>query len=189
MTNSESQAPGTPEPSAEDQRHELQGLLGEYHGLLTTMVDRFRGLAEPDELAALYTDIEEAFPDVSISFGQVQGELNTGKHDPGLDQVGLSGDQLKPKRRGFRYNCKRFYSAIVNVPPTPTSQQERNNLMRAAKHAIRGVKWGNIIMGSLLGELGKFRGAEVIREFGEVVVTGLEQIIEGAEASSADRAE
>ena len=46
---------------------------------------------------------------------------------------------------------------------------------------MRGVKWGNIIVGSLSKELDKFKGIEVIKEFGEVVVTTLEQIIDKEE--------
>jgi hypothetical protein len=186
MTNPDSPTTVTPEPSAEDQRHELQGLLGEYHGLLTTIVDRLRGLAEDEEMAALLADIENAFPGVSMSFGQVQGKLNTGRHDEGLGEVGLTAEQLKPKKRGFRFNCGRFYRAITNLPETFTSPQGRSDLIRAAKHAMRGVKWANIIIGSLSKELGKFKGVEVIREFGEVVVTTLEQIIESGEAKAAD---
>jgi hypothetical protein len=51
---------------------------------------------------------------------------------------------------------------------------------------MRGVKWGNIIIGSLSKELGKFKGAETITEFGEVVVTTLEQIVESGESKDDD---
>ena len=51
---------------------------------------------------------------------------------------------------------------------------------------MRGVKWGNIIIGSLSKELGKFKGAEMITEFGEVVVTTLEQIVESGESEDED---
>lgn len=181
MTNPDSATAGTPKPSAEDERHELQGLLGEYHGLLTTIVNRLHGLRQDEEMAGLLADIENAFPVVSISFGQVQGELNTGIHDGRLGEVALTADQLKPKKRGFRYNCRRFYDAIADLPEAITSPQGRSDLIRAAKHAMRGVKWGNIIIGSLSKEVGKFKGAEVIREFGEVAVTTLEQIVESGE--------
>jgi hypothetical protein len=187
MTNSDSATSVTPEPSAEDERHELQGLLGEYHGLLTTIVKRLHGLPQDEEMAGLLADIENAFPVVSISFGQVQGELNTRRHDERLEEVALTAEQLKPKKRGFRYNCSRYYNAIVDLPETITSPQGRSDLIRAAKHAMRGVKWGNIIIGSLSKELGKFKGAEVIREFGEVVVTTLEQIVESGEGQGAGK--
>jgi hypothetical protein len=179
MANSDPATVVTPEPSAE--RHELQGLLGEYHGLLTTIVNRLRVFSQDGEMTDLLADIENAFPVVSISFGQVQGELNTGIHDESLGEVALTAEQLKPKKRGFRYNCSRFYKAIANLPETISSPQGRSDVLRAAKHAMHGVKWGNIVVGSLSKELLKFKGAEVIREFGEVVVTTLEQIVESGE--------
>ena len=70
MANADPPTAGTAGPSPEDQRHELQGILGEYHGLLTTIVDRLPGLAQGVELAqdeemmALIRAIENAFPGV-----------------------------------------------------------------------------------------------------------------------------
>jgi len=49
----------------------------------------------------LLEHLRDAYPGVSIAFGQVQGELNTGNHDEGLDDVGLANKQLGPKRKGF----------------------------------------------------------------------------------------
>jgi hypothetical protein len=192
MANADPPTAVITEPSPEDQRHELQGILGEYHGLLTTIVDRLSELAQGVELAqdaemvALIGDIGNAFPGVSVSFGQVQGELNTDRHNEGLEGVALTAEQFNPKKRGFRYNCRRFYRAIADLPATVTSPQRRSDLIRAAKHAMRGVKWGNIIIGSLSKELGKFKGAEIIIEFGEVVVTILEQIVESGESEDDD---
>lgn len=188
MASTDSSNPVTVEPSAEDQRHELQGVLGEYHGLLTTIVDRLRGLSLDAEMTTLLADIDNAFPGVSVSFGQVQGELNTRRHDEGLEEAALTAEQFKPKKRGFRYNCRRFYNAIADLPGNITSLQESPNFLQALKHAMRGVKWGNVIIGSLAKELGKFKGAEVIREFGEVVVTTLEQIVETGESKIIDEA-
>jgi len=182
MTNPDSPTTGSGEPSAEDQRHELQGLLGEYHGLLTTIVQQLLPAGQDEETMDLLVDINSAFPGVSISFGEVQGELNTGIHDDGLGRVALTSEQLKPKKRGFRFNCSRFYGAISDSSGANVASQGRFNFIRAAKHAIRGVKWGNIIVGSLTKELLKFKGAEVIREFGEVIVTTLEQIVENKES-------
>jgi hypothetical protein len=160
---------------AEAQRHELQGLLGEYHGLLTTVIQR---LPEEGELRELYADIRNAFPGVSFSFGQVQAQLNTGDHDERISDVALAAGQLEPKRRGFRFNCGRFYSAIKDVP--------NKFELRDVRHALRAVKWGNIIVGSLSIELDKYKGVEAIKEFGEVVVNVLEEFKEHLEQKDAD---
>jgi hypothetical protein len=46
-------------------------------------------------MADLINDVINVFPDVSISFGEIQGELNTGDHDKGLLDVALTSGQLK----------------------------------------------------------------------------------------------
>jgi hypothetical protein len=188
MANPVSPITATPELSPEDQRHELQGLLGEYHGLLTTIVQELLEGAPNTEMADLFDDIRSAFPGVSISFGEVQGELNTGSHDAALSSVGLTSEQLKPKKRGFRFNCIRFYRLMAGRPKGNSDSSQKFNLVGALKYAMRGVKWGNIVIGSLSTELSKFKGIEVIKEFGEVVATTLEQIVEGEEAKAADEA-
>jgi hypothetical protein len=96
----------------------------------------------------------------------------------------LTSEQFKPKLRGFRFNRRRFYAAIADLPATINSPQRRAGFIRAAKHAIRGAKWGSIAIGSLSTELGKFKGAEVIREFGDVIITTLEQIVEDDESKA-----
>jgi hypothetical protein len=84
------------QPSPEDQRFELQGLLGEFHGLLTAIGDRLNQLSEDESftlnegMKTLLVDIRNAFPGVSVSFGQVQDELNTARHDADLGEVALT---------------------------------------------------------------------------------------------------
>jgi hypothetical protein len=173
-------------PSPEEQRQVLQGLLGEHHGLLNTVM--YQCLSPPSgtvssgdpEMRELLEQLWDAYPGVSIAFGEVQGELNTGNHDEHLDGVGLAKDQLGPKRRGFRYNVRRFYGGLRNI-------RTKKGFIQAAKHGVRAVKWGNIIAGSLSKELRKIKGIEVILEFGEVVVQTLEQVIEGQETAGADK--
>jgi hypothetical protein len=178
--------PSPAEPSPEEQRQVLQGLLGEHHGLLTTVMYQCLSpssgmLSSSDpEMRELLEHLRDAYPGVSIAFGQVQGELNTGNHDEGLDDVGLAKDQLGPKRKGFRYNLRRFYGGLRNIRTKP-------GFIQAAKHGLRAVKWGNIIVGSLSKELQKIRGMEAILEFGEVVVETLEQVIDGQETAGPDR--
>ncbi len=132
-------------------------------------------------MAELLNDLNNAFPGVSVSFGEVQGELNTGDHDADLPGVALAAQQVEPKKRGLRFNISRFHSAL-------TGPSKKENFVRAARYAIRGVNWGNIIVGSLAKELGKFRGAEVIREFGEAVVATLEQLVERKETGASGEA-
>jgi hypothetical protein len=170
----------TRQPSPEDHRRELQGILGEFHGLLTTIVDRLYVLGGDAAMNALAADIKDAFPGLSVSFGHIQGELNSGREDQHLEQAALTAEQLNPKKRGFRYNCQRYYKAIADI----AARQESPDSIQAVKHAIRSVKWGNIIIGSLSKELGKLKGAELIKEFGEVVVTTLEQIAEARESKA-----
>ena len=162
----------------EGQRYELQSFLGEYHGLLTSIVQRLHEYLQKGTIENLLADIDNAFPGVSVAFGEVQSELNTGRHDSGLQEVALTSEQLKPKLRGFRFNRRRFYASITNLPANLSSPRWRTS----AKHAMRAVKWGNIIVGSLSKELSKFRGAEVIKEFGEVMAVTLEQMVDDSEA-------
>jgi hypothetical protein len=97
-----------PTVTPEDQLYELQSLLGEYHGLLTTILHRRREFSQDWEIKDLLAAIENAFPGVSVAFGEVQGELNTGKHDAGLEEVALTAEQFKPKLRGFRFQLWAF---------------------------------------------------------------------------------
>jgi hypothetical protein len=184
---SASPPPGTPAgPSAEEQRQILQGLLGEHHGLLNTVMYQCLSpssgmLSSSDpEMRELLEHLRDAYPGVSIAFGEAQGELNTGNHDEGIDGVGLAKDQLGPKRKGFRYNIRRFYGRLRNIGT-------QKGFIQAAKHGVRAVKWGNIIVGSLSRELRKIKGIEVILEFGEAVVETLEQVIEWQETAAADK--
>ncbi len=180
MTNA-SPPPATPtRPPAEGQRQVLQGLLGEYHGLLTTIVQELLSssldvpsLSSLDpEIRELLVDLSNAFPSVSVAFGEAQGALNTGDHDDGLSGIGLTSEQVEPKGKGLRFNARRFYRAL----------KTKTGLVQAAKHGMRAVKWGNIIAGSLSNEIRKVKGMEVILEFGEAVATTLEQIIDEHEA-------
>lgn len=178
MVNSGPPQIPTPDPPVEVQRHELQGILGEYHGLLTTIVQELFQEVLNTEMTDLIVDIRSALPGASAAFGEVQGELNTGDHDEGIERVALSSEQLEPKKRGLRFNMRRFYKAMAGRRESP----RRFNLVKALKHAMHGVRWGNVIVGSLSKELSKLKGMEVIREFGEVVVTALEQMIDEEES-------
>ncbi len=186
MTNA-NPPPATPDrPSPEAERHILQGLLGEHHGLLTSAMHGLLppspgGLSSADpEMQELVEDLWNAFPGVSVAFGEVQGALNTGDHDEGLRAVGLTQDQLRPKRKGFRFNMRRYYRALRDI-------STRAGLVQAAKHAVRAVKWGNIIVGSLSNELQKIKGMDVILEFGQAIVETLEQVIDGQESGGANK--
>jgi hypothetical protein len=182
MANFDPPQTPTPEAAAEVQRQELQGILGEYHGLLTTIVQELLQEVPDEEMTDLIGDIRNAFPGVSVAFGEVQGKLNTGGHDDGIDDVALSSEQLKPKKRGLRFNYRRFYRAMAGRQESP----RRFDLVRTLKHALHSVKWGNVIVGSLSKELGKSKGIEVIKEFGEIVVTTLEQIIDNKESKDSN---
>ena len=185
MTNA-SPPPATPtRPPAEGHRQVLQGLLGEHHGLLTTIIQELllpppSPLASSDpEMQEIFQDLWNAFPRVSVAFGEVQGALNTGNHDEDLSGIGLTSEQLEPKKRAHRFNSRRFYGALRNISTRPA-------FVQAAKHAMRAVNWGNIIAGSLSKELKKVKGMDVILEFGQAVAATLEQIIDGQEAEKKD---
>jgi hypothetical protein len=183
-------------PSPQGQRQILQGLLAQHHGLLHTVMNQCLSPSSSDpemrkllgqlwdaydrDMRELLEHLWDAYPGVSIAFGEVQGELNTASHDDGIDGVGLAKDQLGPKRKGFRYNLRRFYGGLRNLG-------DRKGFIQAAKHGVRAVKWGNIIVGSLSRELHKIKGIEVILEFGEAVVETLDQVIERHEAAGADK--
>ena len=83
MTNA-NPPPATPtRPLAEGHRQVLQGLLGEHHGLLTTIIQELllpppNPLASSDpEMQEIFQDLWNAFPRVSVAFGEVQGALNS----------------------------------------------------------------------------------------------------------------
>jgi hypothetical protein len=98
---------------------------------------------------------------MSGAVGEVHAELNSGRHDNELIKYGLAGEQLEPKKRGFRWNLRRLV-------------QFEGALRRP--YLIRALKWGNIILGSLSKELEKsVPGIEVVKEFGEVLLTAIEQ--------------
>lgn len=162
--------PGTVVLSPEAERVELQAILAQYHGLLTTIVQDLVPRLPSDVQAELRASVEAAFTGVSVSFGELNAELNPGAHDEGLGWVALRGEQKDLKKRGFRFNLKRFYRALG-----------LQNIEGAVRHGIRAVKWGNIIIGSLSKELEKLRFVEVIKEFGEVVETLLDHVLEGVE--------
>jgi hypothetical protein len=174
-------------PLAEGDRQVLQGLLGEHHGLLTTIIQELLSssldiapLSSLDpEIRELLDDLSNAFPRVSVAFGEAQGALNTGNHDDGLSGAGLTAEQLEPKKRAHRFNSRRFYGALRNISTRPA-------FVQAAKHAMRAVNWGNIIAGSLSKELKKVKGMDVILEFGQAVAALLEQVIDGQEAERTD---
>lgn len=113
---------------------------------------------------------------MSISFGETQAKLNSGDHDEGLPSAALTSTQLEPKKRGFRSNCRRLYLLLAGA--------QKGFNVQAAKYAIRSVKWANIIVGSLAREVGKFKGIELIREFGEGVLAVLEHAVELSETDA-----
>jgi hypothetical protein len=184
VTNANPPPAAPDQPSAEAQRHILQGLLGEHHGLLTTTMNELlapsarRPSPTDPEMQELFEYLWNAYPGVSVAFGEAQGALNSGTHDEGLEGFGLTGDQLGPKRKGFRYHTSRFYRGLKDV-------SSRRGFVQAAKHAVRAVKWGNIIAGSLSKELSKIKGMDVILEFGQAVVETLEQVIDGGQEATA----
>jgi hypothetical protein len=147
------------EPTPEESRYELQSILGQLHGLLSKVFE----YPEQWRLADLSESLGVAYRDIGEAFGRVQAALNTGIHDLRLKDLGLAGDQMAPKKQGFRDALRRFFSPIANnVPP----------FFGALGPALR---WGGIIVGSLAREI---PGGEVIKEFIEVVAAAREQWLE-----------
>lgn len=192
MSNGTTTPPATLNPPPD--RHELQALLAQYHGLLTTIIQQLlpsspdkpslRSFdAETQELLAgtqeLLAGLMEGLPGASVAFGEANAALNEGDHDDGLPDVGLAAEHIEPKRKGFYFNFGRFYGALKGT-------SSKAGFLKAAKHGMRAVKWGNIIAGSLSKEIKKVKGMEVILEFGEAVATTLEQVIEDHEAGKSD---
>jgi hypothetical protein len=180
VTNASPPPDPSPRPPDEADRQVLQGLLGEYHGLLTTIIQKLLSSSPDLEMQEVLDGLSNAFLHVSVAFGEAQGALNTGDHDEGLSDMGLTAEQVEAKGKGLRFNARRFYRALKSI-------SAKTGFVQAAKHGMRAVKWGNIIAGSLSNEIRKVKGMEVILEFGEAVATTLEQVIDEHEAGEAGK--
>jgi hypothetical protein len=77
MSNPSSEPAVTPE----DPRYELQGLLGEYHGLQATIVHWLREYAQNQEINELVAAVDNAFPGASVAFGEVRSRESSTQVD------------------------------------------------------------------------------------------------------------
>ena len=147
----------------EEDRRELQAILGQLHGLLSKAMEHGDRWCPTD----LHDSIAVAYRDLGGAFGVVHAELNTGIYDSKLAGLGLAGEQMAPKKKGFWHALRRFFDPTKRGHPP---------LFGALGTATR---WGGIIVGSLAKEV---PGGEVIKEFIEVVQAAREQFKEAKEA-------
>lgn len=151
------------EPTPEEARRELQAILGQLHGLISRAMERPSDWC-PSELIP---SLEIACLDLGKAFGQVQAELNSGKYDSKLVDVGLAGKQMEPKKKGFWQSLKQFFNPSKEGEPF---------FLGALGFATR---WSGIIVGSLSRLI---PGAEVIKEGIEVIHAARDQYKDFREA-------
>jgi len=104
----------------------------------------------------------KAYSELSGLWEEAQSHIHSGEYDTRLDQVGLSGVQLRVKLAGFN-------NALAATVQLPGGRVSRWKIFR------RALKWANIILGSLVKALTRL---ELIKEFKECVEEGLEEAIE-----------
>lgn len=98
--------------------------------------------------AALQPDFAEVARLLAGQVGSVTAELESAQHDSALEGNGLSGAQMRLKKRGFRRALWRF----IRLPSRRT--------------AIRVLGWANVFLGSLASAIGM---AEPIKELKEAI--------------------
>lgn len=98
--------------------------------------------------AVLQEDFIEAIRPLAERVGTVTTELRSTQHDPALERNGLSGAELRVKKRGYRRSLRRF----IRLP-------SRRTVMRA-------LEWANIFLGSLANVITL---AEPIKELKEAI--------------------
>jgi hypothetical protein len=162
-----SQVPGD-ERGPELGRYELQSVLGQIHGLVDTAIQH---PWYPDELAE---PIRAGYPGISQAFGRVQAELNTGEHDEDLLARGLAGEQMEPKKLGFRAALRRFLTTLRQTVQEGSANY-LTDLVAPARELGDALQWASVIVGSLAAELNKVRGVEIIKEGIEVIQVAVAQ--------------
>jgi hypothetical protein len=137
----------------EQERREIQAFLGQLHGLLRTALHPLEDDPKWFPSTELQDQLNEAYLDCGAAFGQVQGELNSGKFDKKLADRGLHGPQCRLKITAWLRNVRAFYKTKGKGP------------------LLRALRWANVMLGSL----GIVPGADLIKEFTESVVLALEE--------------
>jgi hypothetical protein len=113
--------------------------------------------------ADLVDAVTAAHRDIGRVFGEVQASLNSGAHDARLESLGLAGDQMVPKKRGFWAALREFFA------PTKNNDAPFFGALGSV------VRWGGVIVGSLSREI---PGGEIIKEFIDVIGAASEQFRE-----------
>ena len=100
----------------------------------------------------VFPDIQEKIHDIKDFIGDKWEDINEE-----LDDLGLTGDHLKYKIRGF-YKSK-----------------EQWGFRRIARLILRVLKWADIILGSICNIV---PGGEIVKEFKEAVEESIEELDE-----------
>src|SRR5262245_49244451 len=132
--------PGSELPEPLRDRHEMQAIVGQIHGvaaLAVANVERWLPKQTGDALEIEAEEIRQAYKEVSMNFGTVQAALTTGELDEGLAQVGLTGPQMQPKKKGFWAAVQRFF------------RTSGNTVDAWVKRMRSSIGWSNTLLGSL----------------------------------------
>ena len=154
--------PTSPQAGAADQssedRLDIQLFVGQLHGLLDEIVRLPPSGLSWEERASL----ESAYREASFRFGRLQAALNTGDHDNGFDDQGLSGRQLSHKFRRWTQGLARFLKS------------------RNGHTTLTALRAAQVLLGSLAAFVGV---AEPIKELTDTFVETLSDVSSSEPAS------
>jgi hypothetical protein len=148
-----------PAPDPQASRRELQAILGQLHGLLSALMEHPEQWCDVD----LVEPMKAAHAEISKTFGTVQADLNSGRHDGQLDSHALAGATMEPKKKGFRSAIQRFFASWLKGE-------------RSGEGITTALRWGGVIVGSVASML---PAAEAIKESVESIQAAWEQFSEG----------
>ncbi|MBV8947102.1 MAG: hypothetical protein JO286_01140 [Solirubrobacterales bacterium] len=134
---------------------ELEDFLAELHRLLEEVAYQGEGLLP----AYLLPLLREAWPEVEVSFTELERAVASGEHEQELSSRGLRGAQFRLKAEGFRRHLLLF---------------RRHREPRWLKKLL---KWADVILGSLVAII---PGGDAAKEFKEAVEAGAEDMDDGS---------
>jgi hypothetical protein len=134
---------------------ELEDFLAELRRLLEEITYQGEGLLP----AYLQPLLREAWPEIAVSFTDLEEAVASGEYEQGLSSHGLRGAQFRLKVEGFRRYLFLF------------------RRRREPRWLKKLLKWADVILGSLVAVI---PGGDAVKEFKEAVEAGAEDMDDGS---------